>query len=183
MAALCSSTTKHSRFRSQPLTRPKPTLLERDRRQRRQRECVRLVQGQMGIVLADYADRPDESVHRSRYRCRQARVRCDDADEKDRHRCNRGGAPRLRLQSSKRACPSIEVVPRPRGLRHNPALERPAAAVYFTCDRASRVRHHGRSTALRSAARGFRSIMECVPAFRQAVTPRRQQWQVRGVSW
>ena len=60
-------------------------------------ERVRLVQGQMGIVLADYADRPDESGHRSRYRCRQARVRCDDADEKDRHRCNRGGAPRLRL--------------------------------------------------------------------------------------
>src|SRR5512132_3240547 len=68
----------------------------------------------MGSVLADYADRSDASGHRSRYRCRQARVRCDDADEKDRHRCNRGGAPRLRLQSSKRACLSIEVVPRPR---------------------------------------------------------------------
>ena len=65
----------------------------------------------------------------------------------------------------------------------NPSLERTAAAVYFTCGRASRVRHHGRSTALRSAARGFRSIKKCVPAFRQAVTPRRQQWQVRGVSW
>ena len=65
---------------------------------------MRLVQGQMGIVLADYANRPDESGHRSRSRCRQARVRCDDADEKDRHRCNRGGALRLRLQSSKRAC-------------------------------------------------------------------------------
>src|SRR4051812_46192084 len=58
---------------------------------------MRLVQGQMGIVLADYADRPDASGHRSRYRCRQARVRCDDADDKDRHRCNRGGPPRLRL--------------------------------------------------------------------------------------
>src|SRR4051812_33942771 len=53
----------------------------------------------MGIVLADYADRPDESGHRSRSRCRQARVRCDDADEKDRHRCHRGGAPRLRFAS------------------------------------------------------------------------------------
>ena len=30
-------------------------------------------------------------------RRRQACVRCDDGDEKDRHRCNRGGAPRLRL--------------------------------------------------------------------------------------
>src|SRR5688572_23828338 len=64
----------------------------------------------MGTVLADYADRPDESDHRSRYRCRQARVRCDDADEKDRHRCNRGGAPWLKLQSSKRACLAFEVV-------------------------------------------------------------------------
>ena len=58
---------------------------------------MRLVQGQMGIVLADYADRPDESDHRSGSCCRQARLRCDDADEKDRHRCNRGGAPRLRI--------------------------------------------------------------------------------------
>ena len=36
-----------------------------------------------------------QSDHRSRSRCRQARVRCDDGDEKDRHRRNRGGAPRL----------------------------------------------------------------------------------------
>ena len=49
-----------------------------------------------GIVVADYADRPDESDHRSRSCCRQTRVRCDDGDEKNRHRCNRGGAPRLR---------------------------------------------------------------------------------------
>src|SRR5262245_30288072 len=54
----------------------------------------------MGRVLADYADRPDESDNRSRSRCRQARVRSDDADEKDRHRSNRGGAPRLRLLCS-----------------------------------------------------------------------------------
>jgi predicted 3-demethylubiquinone-9 3-methyltransferase (glyoxalase superfamily) len=38
----------------------------------------------------------DESGQRFRYRCRQARVRCDVADAKDRHCCNRGGAPRLR---------------------------------------------------------------------------------------
>ncbi len=34
-------------------------------------------------------------------------------------------------------------------LPHNPPLERTAAAVYFTCGRASRVRRRGRSTALR----------------------------------
>ena len=50
----------------------------------------------VGNVLADYANRPDESVHRSRYHRRQARVRCDDADGQDRRRRNRGGAPRLR---------------------------------------------------------------------------------------
>jgi hypothetical protein len=32
-------------------------------------------------------------------------------------------------------------------LPHNPPLERTAAAVYFTCGRASRVRRRGRSTA------------------------------------
>src|SRR5688572_22644586 len=53
----------------------------------------------MGRVLADYPDRPDESDHRSRPRCRRARVRCDDADEEDRRRRNRGGAARLRWQS------------------------------------------------------------------------------------
>src|SRR6266702_3930946 len=44
---------------------------DRHRRQRRGRECVRLVQGQMGAVLADYAASSDESDNRSRYRCRQ----------------------------------------------------------------------------------------------------------------
>ena len=59
-------------------------------------ERVRLVQGQMGIVLADHADRSDRSGNGSRSCCRQARVRCDDADEKDRYRCHRGGARWLR---------------------------------------------------------------------------------------
>ena len=45
----------------------------------------------------DYADRPDGSGHRHGYRCRQASVRCNDADEEDRHRRNRSGASRLRL--------------------------------------------------------------------------------------
>jgi len=35
---------------------------------------------------------------------------------------------------------------------HNPPLERTAAAVYFDCGRASRVRRRGRSTALRYPA-------------------------------
>ena len=44
-------------------------------------------------------------------------------DEEDRHRCNRGDAPRLTLLSSKRACPSIEVIPRPRiGVPGRPSL-------------------------------------------------------------
>src|SRR6267378_4456673 len=65
----------------------------------------------MGLVLADYADRPDQSGHRSRPRRRRARVRCDDGDEKDRHRCNRGGAPRLKLQSSKRGSRCLTSIP------------------------------------------------------------------------
>src|SRR5262245_14482521 len=51
----------------------------------------------MGLVLADYTGGSDESDNRSGPRRRQACVRCDDADEKDRRRCNRGGTPRLRL--------------------------------------------------------------------------------------
>lgn len=46
-------------------------------------------------VLADYADRPDADGHRSRYGGRQARVRGDDADEKDRYCSDPGGAARL----------------------------------------------------------------------------------------
>ena len=57
-------------------------------------ERVRLVQGQMGLVLADHADRPDERDRRSRSRRRQASVRGNDGDGKDRHRRHRGGAPR-----------------------------------------------------------------------------------------
>ena len=34
------------------------------------------------LRLADHADRSDQSGNRPRSRCRQARVRCDDADEK-----------------------------------------------------------------------------------------------------
>ena len=61
---------------------------------------MRLVQGRMEIILADYADRSDPSDNRSRPRFPEARVRCDDGDEKDRYRCHRGGAPWLRLYSS-----------------------------------------------------------------------------------
>jgi hypothetical protein len=57
---------------------------------------VRVVQGQMGLVLTDYADRSDQSDNRSRPR-RQARVRCDDGDERS-----------TSLQSSGRA--AVEVV-------------------------------------------------------------------------
>ena len=43
----------------------------------------------------------------------------------------------------------------------NPPLERTAAAVYFTCGRASRVRRRGRSTALRYACPSSFSIQHC----------------------
>ena len=45
-----------------------------------------------------------------------------------------------------------------RGPQPNPPLERTAAAVYFTCGRASRVRRRGRSTALRWAHVSMKKI-------------------------
>ena len=53
-----------------------------------------------GRSMADYAAGSDESDRGSRSSSRQARIRCDDADEKDRHRRNRGGTPRLTFLSS-----------------------------------------------------------------------------------
>src|SRR5262245_26178066 len=49
----------------------------------------------MGIALAGYPDRPNESDHRPRPGRRQARVRGDDADEEDRRRRDRSGGARL----------------------------------------------------------------------------------------
>lgn len=66
--------------------------LERDRRQRRPRERVRLVQRQVGRLLADHADRDDQGLYQPRSLRRQAGVRCNDDDEKDRHRRDRGGS-------------------------------------------------------------------------------------------
>jgi hypothetical protein len=48
---------------------------------------------------------------------------------------------------------------------HNPPLERPAAAVYFACGQASRVRRRGRSTALRYPASTLMTIY--VPKLRE----------------
>jgi len=56
---------------------------------------MRLVQGQMGIVLANHADCSHESDLGSRSRRGEAVLRRDDGDEKDRHRLDRGGAPGL----------------------------------------------------------------------------------------
>src|SRR3954468_11859183 len=47
----------------------------------------------MGIVLADHAGRTDQSGCRLRSGCSEARVRCDDANEKDRRRQDPGGGP------------------------------------------------------------------------------------------
>src|SRR3954467_14765015 len=54
-----------------------------------------MVQGQMGSVLADYADCADAGNHRSRSGRGQTLVRRDDADEEDRHRFDRGRTPRV----------------------------------------------------------------------------------------
>lgn len=55
----------------------------------------RLVQGQMGHVLANYTEDADGGDQRSRSRGRQARVRRHDDDGKDRHLRDRAGPPRL----------------------------------------------------------------------------------------
>ena len=69
-------------------------LLERHRRQWRPGERVRLVQGQVGRLLADHAARADRGDGGRRRRSK-ARVRCDDGHEEDRRRRDRGGAARL----------------------------------------------------------------------------------------
>ena len=89
-----SSTAKRSRsYRHRRSSRDRP-LLERHRRQWRPRERVRLVQGQVGRVVADHAARADRSDG-GRRRSSQARVRGDDDDAEDRRRRDRGGAARL----------------------------------------------------------------------------------------
>ena len=70
-------------------------LLERDRRQRRPGERVRLVQGQVGRVVADHAARPHRGDAGPGPRRREARLRRDDDDEEDRHRRDREGPARL----------------------------------------------------------------------------------------
>ena len=69
-------------------------LLERDRRQRRRGERLRLVQGPVGLLLADHAARPARRHHQPRHRSGQARLRRDDAHEEDRRRHDRGGLQR-----------------------------------------------------------------------------------------
>ena len=55
---------------------------------------MRLVQGQVGLFLADHAARAARGHEQSRQGRRQARVRRDDDDAEDRHRQDRGGAER-----------------------------------------------------------------------------------------
>ena len=56
---------------------------------------MRLVQGQVGTVVADHATRSDGRDRRSGSGGGQARVRSHDGDEKDRHRRDRSGSARL----------------------------------------------------------------------------------------
>jgi 3-demethylubiquinone-9 3-methyltransferase len=65
-------------------------LLERDRRQRRRGERLRLVQGRVGLFLADHAPGPARRDHQPRQGRGEARLRCDDDHAEDRHRHDRG---------------------------------------------------------------------------------------------
>src|SRR5262249_23283048 len=71
-------------------------LLERDRRQWRPGERVRLVQGPLGSFLADYSTRTNGRVSGRGWRS-PGGPRRHDGDEEDRRRHNRGGAARLTL--------------------------------------------------------------------------------------
>ena len=57
---------------------------------------MRLVQGQVGSVVADHASRSDQGDGESRPGRRHARIRGDDEDEKDRRRRDRGRGRRLK---------------------------------------------------------------------------------------
>src|SRR5688572_32449610 len=64
----------------------------------------------MGPELADYAGRPDQRGHRSRPRRRQACVRGDVDDEKDRRRQNRGGVSRNEGDSMSKIIGALALV-------------------------------------------------------------------------
>ena len=64
---------------------------------RRAGQRVRMVQGQVGPVVADHPMRADRGDHRSRSCGGPACLRSDDADDEDRHRCDRGGPARLKF--------------------------------------------------------------------------------------
>src|SRR5688500_7842400 len=68
-----------------------------------------MVQGQVGAVVADHAAHAHCRNRRSRSRRSQARFRCDDADEKDRHRSDRSGPARLTLKSVRLRWPRTAV--------------------------------------------------------------------------
>ncbi len=70
--------------------------LERHCRQWRPRECVRLVQGQVGRFLANHAARADRGAGGRRRRSK-ASIRCHDGHEENRRRRDQSGAARLIL--------------------------------------------------------------------------------------
>src|SRR5215472_4588622 len=63
---------------------------------------MRLVQRQVGHLLANYAARADRGAGGRRRRSK-ARVRCDDGHGEDRHSRDQGGTARVRLRSPVRA--------------------------------------------------------------------------------
>ena len=91
-----SSTMKPSRFRSPQRTRPKPiaywTAIVGNGGE--ESECG-WCRDKWGVSWQITPVALMKAPDRSQSRRRQARLRCDDAHEKDRHRDNRGGTPRL----------------------------------------------------------------------------------------
>lgn len=72
-----------------------------------------LVQGPVGIVMADHPTRPHRGGIRPRSQGGQARIRRDDDHEKNRHRRDRGGTtglnPILKLMSVSRTLSSAQL--------------------------------------------------------------------------
>ncbi len=87
------------------------SLLECDRRQRRSRKRVRVVQGPMGLVLADHPACTPGSDDQSGSGSRQARVRGDDGNEEDRHRRDRGSDEIRGPQGHRRQSLTRQILP------------------------------------------------------------------------
>jgi hypothetical protein len=89
--------------------RDRPTV-ERHRRQRRPGKHVRLVQGPVGLFVADHPARTAGGDAGPGSRRRQARDECDDDDAENRHCLDRGSARRLMPPESGIDGPAVGTV-------------------------------------------------------------------------